>query len=263
MYSLIYSFVLLFFAFPLFSFPKTDSLYAAPFDRLSNNGLQSKWNWYKKFNQGGEVRNGGDLVKCNLSTETSYQGWYSLDYLATLGMDQEGKTPLVPVQSLLDSLSRIESALRRHDSNLAGEFHDFIKYFLAPGDLNAPTLWIATAFGFQNLADEHIIQHLPINCYSMETGFPQLIQAVFRRTLMGREFYYYDQDLFTFLSQERPQQLSFLLVHEWLWKYTQDIDCSRLVNYFLHSTWLDSTESISLSTLNCHLNSRRSTTVHK
>ncbi|MES3037838.1 MAG: hypothetical protein V4736_08025, partial [Bdellovibrionota bacterium] len=41
------------------------------------------------------------------------------------------------------------------------------------------------------------------------------------------------------LENQGPLQMSFLIVHEWLWKFTSNPDSNRRLNYLLHSSVLE------------------------
>jgi hypothetical protein len=52
--------------------------------------------------------------------------------------------------------------------------------------------------------------------------------------------FYYDSSLFGELPEVDQ---SFLLVHEWLWNFTDDLEANRKADYLLHSTWIEHASS--------------------
>ena len=52
--------------------------------------------------------------------------------------------------------------------------------------------------------------------------------------------YKFVPDLVDQLKSENPIQLSFLLIHEWLWDFSSHVDRNRRINYWLHSDRLES-----------------------
>lgn len=180
-----------------------------------------------------EVGNGGDAVVCRAQAGSPFEGYYSLDYLLTYR--QTGGLAAVP--SLDESLIRIGENIREKLPEFSAQFTEF-KDLLRSSDFRFNRIWEEAAFGLIDIRDEQIVGLLPSNC---KTGNQySIVQAVIRQSAgpgvpPGKIVYRYVPSVFSELEQSAPLQLSFLVVHEWLWDIVTDVETNRRLNRFLHS----------------------------
>jgi hypothetical protein len=193
-----------------------------------------------------EVGNGGDAVRCAAAPSGSpsygYEGLFSLDFLATGGDgDAEGAAPLATATSWTESAARITSVLEEKLPELAPGFKRFVANY-GNKDPQRPYVWEAAPFGLIELKDERLAALLPENCRS--GAEPKLIQAAIRQrpSFTGSQsfiLFKFDPKLLSQLDQTAPVQLSMILVHEWLWDFSANVDRNRRVNRLLHSRELE------------------------
>lgn len=183
------------------------------------------------------VGNGGDAILCRKSTDNKLEGSYSLDYIVTL-KDIQGEDGLAAVKSWANSAERIYNLLLVKAPTLAPYFQDFRENVFNT-DYSKSKVWEPTPFGLIEIDDQNITSLIPENCKT--DGKTQLTQAVIRefQSYSGAErdhvIYKYDPAIVSSLDQQSPLQLSFLMVHEWLWDLSQNVDRNRRINRFLHS----------------------------
>lgn len=183
-----------------------------------------------------DVGNGGDVVSCPPAEGQPYAGLYALDFLAT---ESDSASPLVPVESWQSSRSRIESLLRDKAPALRASFARFSDLVLNSSDYRAPYVWEESKFGLVDLKDEQLVARLPENCRSGEHA--SVIQAIIRQnpsfsgTAPTSFIFRYDPKILLDLQATSPLQFSFLMVHEWLWDLSKNVDRNRRINRFLHS----------------------------
>ncbi len=183
---------------------------------------------------GGEVGNGGDVIRCSSLPGGEPEGLYFLDYLLA--------RPLDPPQGLVDendSIDRIVDLLRQRNPDLAGSLFEF-KDWIGQSSLLAPYVWSPVHYGLIDIKDESVVELLPPTCSA------QWQQAVVRSKIGNKTQFKYDIDVFSEL-QDSALQFSMLLVHEWLWQFADNAQQVRLANQFLHSS---STENLSAYQLN-------------
>jgi hypothetical protein len=86
------------------------------------------------------------------------------------------------------------------------------------------------------IRDEALERLLPTNCYRLfsDGGEPDIAQTVVRKRKGRFILYSYDPDFLRELAY-RPYQLSFLMVHEWLWDHMSSAEAIRRVVRFFHS----------------------------
>ncbi|MBL7689151.1 MAG: hypothetical protein JNJ49_14040 [Bdellovibrionaceae bacterium] len=183
---------------------------------------------------GGEVGNGGDVIRCSSLPSGESEGLYFLDYLLA--------RPLDPPQGLLDendSIDRIVGFLRSRNPDLAGSLLEF-KSWIGQSSLLGPYVWSPVHYGLVDIKDENVVELLPPTCGA------QWQQAVVRSKIGSKIQFKYDIDVFSEL-QDSALQFSMLLVHEWLWQFADNAQQVRLANQFLHSL---STANLSAYQLN-------------
>jgi hypothetical protein len=186
---------------------------------------------------GQEVGNPGDAVSCKSSSENSLDGIYSLDFLMTQGSSGHP----IETGSWESSLYRIRQALYTKVPELLKSFDDFYVSILSE-DPSLPMFWEKAPLPYQliNLKDPDpaATVQLPKNCRN-ENGDLQIIQAVIRehREFSGspKTVFKYASTIIDTMKTEKPLQLSYLLVHEWLWSLSDNIDRNRRLTHFLHT----------------------------
>lgn len=196
------------------------------------------------FSAGGEVGNGGDVITCVASAENSFSGKYSLDFILTSGANE-----LASVSSHTASLARIENIFY---NNLPEYYESFRSYvsLINNRDFSKNRIWESAPYGLIDLKDESIVSLVPSNC--TRNGKIEVVQAVIRMnplfsgTPADTIIYKFVPAIFDELKDDRPLQLSFLLVHEWLWEVSKNVERNRRINHFLHSKFIEGLSQKSL-----------------
>lgn len=192
---------------------------------------------------GDKAGNGGDVATCKPSAANSFAGNYMADYLLTYRLSNRNKD-VVQVTSWEESRDRVLKLLRDRAPRIAESFEAFSSLIENESNPLAPRVWEPAAFGLIYLDDQALRNNVPRNCYSLHAdGRVGLTQAVIRTVVNGRIRYLYDYPIVARLKKERPLQYSFLMIHEWLWDLTQDVQGIRRLNRFLHSTGLEAMSS--------------------
>lgn len=183
--------------------------------------------------------NGGDVVLCG-ATHGDFElpaGYYALDYLLTINTVNEAQT--TRFDNLAAALQSITNAMDAKLPTLARSFKTFIADYRNTTDPTHRYFWDEAPFGLDDIADENRVNDVPPACKT--NGSIQLIQAVVHQNseqaglpqgTIGLKFV---PSLLIALERDAPLQLSFLLVHEWLWDLSQNVDRNRRINRFLHS----------------------------
>ncbi|MCC7405643.1 MAG: hypothetical protein IT288_14685 [Bdellovibrionales bacterium] len=196
---------------------------------------------------GTDVGSGGDLVKCVPYSGNDLFGLYSLDYLV-FARESGAKQPL-PVKSWEESIFNIRRMFIDKLPELLPVFDEFTNNILNE-DQSRRQIWEPTDYALVELDDEKlpISVKIPVNC--RDNGKVQLVQAVIRQNpgFTGSPLivYKYMPKIFEKMASERPLQLSFLLVHEFLWSISDNVDRNRRINWFLHSQELPSLSRIEI-----------------
>jgi len=183
---------------------------------------------------GGGVRvgNGGNIVRCQ--GETSFK---SLEYVLTKDLYGRNVKP-VKVASLNESLDRILKLISTKLPQYKKSFQNYLTYFMNSQD-DQPYVWHAGII--QTLDGDTVV--LPYSCQN-SLGTVDIVQAVVRTVEKKSNaeisiHFFYDGDQLFQLSHEAPLQMSFLVVHEWIWDLTSDPQKNRRFDYLLHSTYAD------------------------
>ena len=186
------------------------------------------------------VNNGGDAVVCQPAPMLNQlNGFYSLDFMALFRADM----PPVQVRSVAESLHRIEKLLHEKLPELAPSFSEFVGTLFNETQYFQPRIWEKAAYGLVDLKDENFVSIVPSNC--LQDGHLMIVQAVIRQdpSALGlpknKVLYRYVPEVIKNLIKTNPLQLSFLLVHEWLWDFSDNVERNRRINYLLHSKNLE------------------------
>ncbi|MDD0853996.1 hypothetical protein HBN50_12865 [Halobacteriovorax sp. GB3] len=175
---------------------------------------------------GSRVGNGGDVLLCDNKVEV-------LDSFRARHYNQNA----LKISSTA-SLESIVFKLKRTIPSLGKSLEYFINNFKNRKSFSDHTFW-SPEKELININDEELMTTLPREC--------SLIQAVVRFTTK-RKIFFYNQEVFEMMEDE---QLSWILVHEWLWDYLHSSSDIRDVNHFLHSlSFEDSSEEEIMSYLN-------------
>lgn len=189
---------------------------------------------------GQEVGNGGDAVVCEHSQLNSFSGYYALDFLAKF----DATWPVFEAATLDEALNRLEAGIAEKIPELAASFRKFRTGLFNETNFSHTYIWERAAFGLVDLKDERIAVQLPANCRNGDDI--RIVQAVIRQSpeFSGlpqyRYRFSYVPEVVTELLRTNATQLSFLLVHEWLWEFSGSVERNRTINYWLHSTRLTS-----------------------
>lgn len=183
------------------------------------------------------VGNAGNAIKC--SGADSFQ---SLDYILTQGM--LGKdVQTVRVQNLNQSLQRIAKLIAIKIPNLSNSFKEFIELSLIKNTDDSKTyVWQERKDDDFEIVDNESFD-IPFSCRKT-SGSTELAQAITRKVISKNDHFKqvilkYNERVILDLESLYPINMSFLLVHEWLWNITKNPNNNRKLNYFLHSTLFD------------------------
>lgn len=186
-----------------------------------------------------DIGNGGDAILCRPSLENPFSGYYSLDYIATYNSDFEDSVP-VAYHTWQESIASIEEILKPASAGLAQKLKEFRTNAFNISDRNPPYLWQKTDLNLVDVTDEDLLQvDLPENC--KVNGNAQKYQAVIRQSPktsglpVWKTLYNYNENIVQELETQDPVQLSYLILHEFLWNYSSSVVSNRILNRFLHS----------------------------
>lgn len=189
---------------------------------------------------GVKVGNSGFTVMCSYSPNNAYSGYYSLDYLLTEPsphlLQTEKSLTLKTVHNLEQSLERIQKILKRSTPSLIESFDEFKNSIFNSTNMDKLHIWEATPFNLINLDDQNFTVILPENCRANGfKGIPTIIKQDQKYSgTTNHIIYKYIPELIENLNQNNPIQLSFLLIHEWLWEISTNVERNRRINRFLH-----------------------------
>ncbi len=194
---------------------------------------------------GSIVGNGGDIITCSRSANNHWDGDYTLDYYATY--DPGVGTSNDPSGSYEELLDRVARLVRAKVPELSQSLDGFLA-LAESRDESQPRIWTGLTASPTNLKDEDIRELIKENCKETRDGIkvPNLTQMVDRLykvdSNIPKVYYQYDHDKFQQLKRDRPLQAAYLMIHEWIWDFSDNAFISRRVNRLLQSK---STESMS------------------
>lgn len=174
------------------------------------------------------VGNGGTVVLCSGARKLQ-----SLDYLLSKNILGKNVT-LANISTLQESVERISELLEIKAPELSKSFQVFSKQIKNTNE-SKNYVWRIPKNGLEVIRDELI--QLPLSCRN-NYGVTEVYQAVVRKKANEKIIFEYDPELYSALEAS-PLQLSFLLVHEWLWDISDNVKTNRKINYFIHSTLLN------------------------
>lgn len=181
----------------------------------------------------GNIGNGGDVVVCNL---INWSKTYNLDYL--VAEERSGPDNQIIVdRSIETSIHRLARIIEKKAPALSPSFNDFFQN-LYNTDRSKKHIWVAED-SLPDVEDENLENqnsHICDNAMARPDVKQAFIRKASHHPIYGVQVVLtYNRQIYEPLKFENPTQLSFLLVHEWLWDLNQDVAQNRNLNYFLHS----------------------------
>ena len=179
----------------------------------------------------GDAGNGGDVVKCEDSS-----GKEKLFFLDSAFSKYERPDNKLVFNSTEEFIKEFTGKLARTFPYLSKEFEEFYKIFKTKGDIKK---------GWRrgipiDIKDENLFTKFPPNCKA-ETAEQAVIRHVeYRYTKEVSEDqisgvqYFYNESIINQLSKHNDE-LSWALVHEWLWDHLNNALKIRLINEYFHS----------------------------
>ena len=195
---------------------------------------------------GGEVGNGGHVVKC-LESQSNDWVYKTLDEVASPYSLRSDFTELYwreRLEIILEQLKNYQTRNPEHQqkiSELAKDFEDYFQSFLNFGERVGKYQW-KYSDGRNRFVQDHkfLDEQLPDNCnFYQNDMFSQYIQVSHRMALgPDRVDFLLDGALATGIT--RNYGLSWVLVHEWLWGHLDNAHNIRKVNAIIHSEFFKS-----------------------
>lgn len=176
--------------------------------------------------------NGGDAVRCTTDGKL-----YALDYQLTLPKAGEDIAVAIARAKTAREILNVLQERLDHIPDLGNSLRQFVQTMNNFDDWTQSRIWRGSTNSLVDLKDEKMIRTLDITCKPRRNANgtqPQLEQVVIRLET-GITQYEFNEVLMQELESAAPYQLSFLLIHEWLWGLTTNIHVIRNVNQFLHS----------------------------
>lgn len=162
-----------------------------------------------------EKGNGGDVVYCEGNVHT----------LDSVVMMEERYFDINRQNHYEISIKRIQNHLKNTLPLMEQTLTKFLANFKAKGNVEEGVFWVKGKL--KNVADENLFVELPSRCDDEVKQVVVLVKEPFKR-------FYYDASIIDQLSKN-ADELSWLLVHEWLRNYVDDSDVIRIINAYLHS----------------------------
>ncbi len=209
---------------------------------------------------GGRAGNGFALECRDDKDHGLKAGYYSLDYLATLGLGAS-----VKVKSWKESSGRIRKRLKGVLTAKQLALYDDFVATVRNEDYAKSRVWEASPFGVVNLKTEasaerpgkdplhkeqlktnleSLVQKVPDACLDTKGEIGLIPAVVFQDSFFtgrpeGYLVYKFVPKVLDSLEVNDPLQLSYLYIHEWLWDISNNEDRNRRINHLLHSEKAD------------------------
>lgn len=164
---------------------------------------------------GNEKGNGGDAVVCNGKIVT----------LDSVLMSDTNYFDIKRGSNYIDSINNIKNHFDSTLPLMGQALASFISTFNSKGSFGSGVIWVKGKV--KDVADENLFVDLPAHC---EKDVLQTIVLVKKPT----KRYFYDASIVEEL-EKNDDELSWLLIHEWLRDYLDDSDVIRVLNAYLHS----------------------------
>lgn len=212
---------------------------------------------------GTAVGNGGDIIFCEKSTENPFYSYYSLDYFVNVVLKNR-TSELIESDSFEEIISHIYKNIYKHNTSMAESLLFFVSQMYNE-DYTQNYVWEIEPYGLAPLSDEMLVSVIPDNCVKEKDSKPNIIQSIIRITKPSLKIFSYDAKLVNNLKSISQMQFSFLILHEWLWNFTDNADTNRRINFLMHTKKFDSMkahEFVSfIDSLGATLHEKKSTSI--
>lgn len=172
-----------------------------------------------------EKGNGGDVVKCQPTERTGIRSKPHLRVLDSVVLERSRTFSRRKFNSSEQAAASILEKLKSTVPLMAESWESFKTTAAKKVDLERGVVWISGVP--KDLADENLYVEVPPGCGK------KLVQAILR-VGSGPTRFYYDPSIHAEITND-TDELSWLLVHEWLRDYIQDADVIRVLNGYFHS----------------------------
>lgn len=173
----------------------------------------------------GQGKGGGDVVRCEFDGEQTYM---TLDSAI---MRDQGIYQDASYEDSQAALESIGNKLNEELPKLGKNFKIFLKTFKERKNTNSSVLWIKGIP--KDLKDENLHVEIPSHCEEeIQQVVVYSVKKLNKHNWLHR--YFFNEDLMNELKGHRDE-LSWILVHEWLRSYITDASIIRIVNSYIHS----------------------------
>ncbi|MGE3608455.1 MAG: hypothetical protein AB7I27_02615 [Bacteriovoracaceae bacterium] len=162
-----------------------------------------------------EKGNGGDVVICDGKTRV----------LDSVIMLQEKYFDIQRNSNSEITIKKIIAHFKETFPTMAISLEGFVETFKSKGDSKQSIFWIKG--DLNDIQDENLFIKVPANCSPTIKQAVVLVKKPFKR-------YYYNTEAVADLEGQ-GDELSWLLIHEWLREFVTDSDVIRIINAYLHS----------------------------
>ncbi|GEM_PF-6975020 len=180
-----------------------------------------------EYNGGSRVGNGGDVVVCGEEVVL-------LDSLRARKFSKNVFS-IKEHESYEESLNEVIEKLKVSIPHLAESLFQFVQLYQERNSFSDMIFWSPENI-LIDIKDEQLVSELPQGC--------ELNQVVVRLKTQ-RKVFFFNQRLMKSLSQNKDE-LSWLLIHEWLWDYLSNASDVRDVNHFFHSQYFINASDIEI-----------------
>ncbi len=187
--------------------------------------------------------NGGDVIYCN-ETNSNGQTAKRLRVLDSVLMGGENAFQSVYRNSYKEAKDQMINHLSKTFPVFATNLKDFWDNYESKGNIQEGIFWISGIP--KDIKDENLQVYLPKNC-ELEL---QAVVRVQETSILNKELlrFYYEPRYLKTLAEDKSDEFSWMIVHEFLRDFMKDAEKIRLANAFLHSEdFLKSSEDDILS----------------
>ncbi|MCO4753134.1 MAG: hypothetical protein KC478_01565 [Bacteriovoracaceae bacterium] len=163
--------------------------------------------------------NGGDVIKCSVNGQSVYR---TLDSVV---MESQPFFEKVEERNSETSMRQIVEKLKNTLPLMGKRLATFKETFDKKANDDRSIFWIDAKL--YDVQDENLYIRIPENCDEKLLQAVNLVKSPFKR-------YYFDSEVLGLIEKE-GDELSWLIVHEWLRDFIDDSDVIRIVNAYIHS----------------------------